>query len=88
MYWNHGQSCPLDCLCKLALKHIPTCSGNLIPQYKVKHTVINSKTNPNLDGINRIAVDGELHTYLSYEEIDPICMDCKKKDCRSIERES
>lgn len=83
MYWNHGQNCPDSCLCKETVKYISTCSGQLIPQYKIKYTTINARTNPGLDAINRIAVDGDLHTYISYEEIGAVCIDCKKKDCSS-----
>jgi hypothetical protein len=57
------------------------CSGQVVPQYRIKKTTINSSSNPAADGINRIAVDGELYTYLSYEEIGTICFDCLKKEC-------
>lgn len=84
MYWNHGHSCPEDCMCKKSVKYIPKCFGQLIPQYKTKKTMINAATNPDVDGINRVAVDGDLHTYISHEEVEPICYDCKRKDCSSI----
>jgi len=57
------------------------CTGQLIPQYKIKKTTINSLTNARADDINKIAEDGPLQTYLSYEEVEPICFDCRKKDC-------
>lgn len=57
------------------------CSGQMIPQYKIKKTTINNTTNKLSDGINRVAVDGSLETYISYEEIEPVCYDCKKKVC-------
>ena len=60
---------------------VKRCSGQMIPQYKIRKTTINATTNPNSNGINRIAVDGSLETYISYEEIEPVCYDCKKKVC-------
>lgn len=63
------------------------CSGNVIPQYKVKRTTINSLTNPNSNDINKVADDGDLKTYISYEETHWVCYDCKKRECiRSDEK--
>lgn len=57
------------------------CSGQLISQYKIKKTVINSLTNPHANDINKVAEDGPLLTYISYEEVESVCFDCRKREC-------
>lgn len=59
------------------------CSGQVIPLYKIKKTTINTSSIIAADAINKIAEDGPLTTYISYEEIGVVCMDCKGKDCGS-----
>ncbi len=63
------------------------CRGFFIPKYTKKTITINNGTNPNPDSINRVAIDGELHTYESYTEVESVCMDCKKKECNDAPRQ-
>ena len=61
------------------------CRGYFIPRYRTKKETIYSPSG--IKYPNMISEDGPFKKLLSYEELESVCMDCLKEECRVIDEE-